>query len=1098
MALSIGISVKANGASSATTASQTTTAGSAIQVQVTCTVSSGSPPTVSDSKGNTYTLIGSGVQVSATPGSTFIYKNEGGGTRGSSHTWSVTANDVTILVIEILGTNPVVDTNSTGNTDSSSPYESGSITPSVADFCLVGTVAADGSVTSWTAGASYTKQLEETNHSSYWPCALGTLLVTGGSGSYLTSWTSGTGSGTYGLHVVAWKESGPSPTLDQEGFRFRNDDGSETTATWAASQDTNHTAPLSTNLRLRVLVDAENDPASAAYTLRYQKNGSGGYVAVPVGASTIVAPTVEAADCTESGNNTATTSWAVSYPAYASGDLLVFHVASDADVTHNWPATGPNGETINTIVDSTGGTAQRASGFWFVGSATTGAGTLTVTPSATEQWTAVVLKVPAGEFNSTTPIQTNVGTDNDTTADASWATPAWTSDATAGGRVVCFAAHDVVTTSATPAGWSTLIARDRGAVGCTLAARDTANTASETIASASFTKSSETDSSFGYVINGVSVTNEVYIATSSNITGGGEATTAQLTAPSGKSTSDFVTGRMWDDENGTDPINITTDDYTEIEWCLKAQSPAVNTDYFEFRVYNGSSAFDSYTVTPKWTIGASGSYSLAMGQGSYSQTGQAVALRVARKMAAAQGSYSLTGQAVALVYGHPMAAAQGTYSLTGQSVGLKASRKMAAAQGSYTLSGQAVSLNYSPIEKTIQIGQGTYSLTGQDAALRIARRLAAAQGSYALTGQAVGLKFGHKLIAALGTYTVTGSDAVCDFAITISSGTYTLTGQAVTLTYGAAAKVIAIEQATYSLTGQTVGLKADRKLVLAQGSYSLTGQVIGLKRGLRIAIGHGAYSLTGTAVGLRADRRLALAQGTYTITGQTLNLKAGHVLPAGQGTYSLSGTAVALTYSGEGDKTISIGQGSYTLAGQNVALRVARKIAAAAGAYTVNGQTMGLRGGRRLALAQGTYTLTGQALAFARTRALTAGQGAYSLSGQSVGERAARRVTMSQGSYTLTGAAAGLLQARRMAAGQGSYTLTGAAAALRAARKMALAAGSYSLTGQSIAFNYSGALTPISTERTYLVRAENRRYIVTAEDRAYSVRAENRTWRVTT
>lgn len=603
MAISIGIAVKANGASSATTAAQTTTADSGIQVQVSCSAASGSPPTVTDSKGNTYTQIGSGVQINSNPGSTFIYKNEGG-TRGSSHTFSVTANDVTLLVVEILGTSPVVDVSSTGNTDTTSTYDSSTVTPTVADFALVGTVAAGGIISSWTAGLSFTKQLEETNDALYWPAALGTLLVTGGSGSYYTSWTTGTGGTTFGLHVVAWKESGPSPELDQEGARFRNDDGSETTATWAAAQDANITAPLSANLRLRALVNATLDPASSAPTLRYQKNGAGGYVAVPVGASQTVAPTVEAADCTESGNNTATTSWAVSYPAYVSGDLLVFHVASDANVTHDWPATGPNGETINTIVDSTGGTAQRASGFWFVGSATTGASTLTVTPSATEQWTAVVLKVPAGEFDATTPIQTNTGTANDTTADTSWDTPAWTADATADGRVVCFAAHDVVTTTATPAGWTTLIARDRGAVGCTLGARDAANTASESIASASFTKSSETDSSFGYVINGATVVNEVYVSASSNITAGGDATTAQLTAPSGKTTGDFVTGRMWDDENGTDAIDITTDDYTELEWCLQAQSPAVDTDYFEFRVYAGSSALDTYTVTPKWTLGS--------------------------------------------------------------------------------------------------------------------------------------------------------------------------------------------------------------------------------------------------------------------------------------------------------------------------------------------------------------------------------------------------------------------------------------------------------------------------------------------------------------
>lgn len=96
----------------------------------------------------------------------------------------------------------------------------------------------------------------------------------------------------------------------------------------------------------------------------------------------------------------------------------------------------------------------------------------------------------------------------------------------------------------------------------------------------------------------------VFISTSSNITAGGEATTAQLTPPSGKTTSDFTTGRMWDNENGTDTIDIATNGYTEIEWSLQAQSPATTSDVYQFRVYQGSSPLNTYTLTPQWTIGS--------------------------------------------------------------------------------------------------------------------------------------------------------------------------------------------------------------------------------------------------------------------------------------------------------------------------------------------------------------------------------------------------------------------------------------------------------------------------------------------------------------
>lgn len=62
--------------------------------------------------------------------------------------------------------------------------------------------------------------------------------------------------------------------LEQEGFRWRNDDGSEATATWKAAQDTNVTVVPDAITRLRMLVNATGDPASARYKLQYRKVGA--------------------------------------------------------------------------------------------------------------------------------------------------------------------------------------------------------------------------------------------------------------------------------------------------------------------------------------------------------------------------------------------------------------------------------------------------------------------------------------------------------------------------------------------------------------------------------------------------------------------------------------------------------------------------------------------------------------------------------------------------------------------------------------------------------------------------------------------------------
>lgn len=61
--------------------------------------------------------------------------------------------------------------------------------------------------------------------------------------------------------------------LEQEGFRWRNDDGSESAATWAAAQDNNVSVAALTNIRLRVLINATGNPDTTPYQLEYRKQG---------------------------------------------------------------------------------------------------------------------------------------------------------------------------------------------------------------------------------------------------------------------------------------------------------------------------------------------------------------------------------------------------------------------------------------------------------------------------------------------------------------------------------------------------------------------------------------------------------------------------------------------------------------------------------------------------------------------------------------------------------------------------------------------------------------------------------------------------------
>lgn len=60
---------------------------------------------------------------------------------------------------------------------------------------------------------------------------------------------------------------------EQEGYRFREDDGSESTATWIAVQDVDITRGKETNTRIRVLLDMTGDAPTQQVTLQYRKVG---------------------------------------------------------------------------------------------------------------------------------------------------------------------------------------------------------------------------------------------------------------------------------------------------------------------------------------------------------------------------------------------------------------------------------------------------------------------------------------------------------------------------------------------------------------------------------------------------------------------------------------------------------------------------------------------------------------------------------------------------------------------------------------------------------------------------------------------------------
>jgi len=90
--------------------------------------------------------------------------------------------------------------------------------------------------------------------------------------------------------------------LSQVAFRGRNDDGSESAATWKAAQDTNWAQLVEVPLRVRFRMDETGGTAwtNKTFNLRYSLNG-GAYTAVAAGQPVVFAASgnfAQGADCT--------------------------------------------------------------------------------------------------------------------------------------------------------------------------------------------------------------------------------------------------------------------------------------------------------------------------------------------------------------------------------------------------------------------------------------------------------------------------------------------------------------------------------------------------------------------------------------------------------------------------------------------------------------------------------------------------------------------------------------------------------------------------------------------------------------------------------
>lgn len=271
--------------------------------------------------------------------------------------------------------------------------------------------------------------------------------------------------------------------------------------------------------------------------------------------------------CTNSGNNTTSSSWGITLPAYSAGDLIIVHLAWDDSTTvagHDLP-NGPNGELPHPVILGNFTTTvhdQRGSVWYWVATDNYAGGTYTVTPTASEEWTATVVRVLQGSFDPALPIG-RYSTGGSASAIAYSNTTGFTAGPDERGRLCAWFAIDTRALSTTaPSGWKLLANIDRGNVGGAFATRDVAVTPNEVISGTQFTlSSSDTSNNVMYVLR----------AFSSDLVG----TTVHTTGTNDVTQYNHTTASFGNDWSLMYPLETTTDNYgTSTRWALDVPKSA--------------------------------------------------------------------------------------------------------------------------------------------------------------------------------------------------------------------------------------------------------------------------------------------------------------------------------------------------------------------------------------------------------------------------------------------------------------------------------------------------------------------------------------------
>lgn len=392
--------------------------------------------------------------------------------------------------------------------------------------------------------------------------------------------------------ITAAYKSASVATTTQTHYRWRNDDGSETTATWAAAEDASvNISTTATNFRLRIQVNTSGALGAQNFKLQAKKSTDSTYQDVPLvngsqasqtftASSTFNNPAWVTALKAESwGGGGAGARVTTNTTGGAGGGGGGYGVRTALAVTPlaNYPFTVGNGGTA-TGTPANGGTTTFTSG------ATSAIGNGGTTPAN----------------NATSGGAGGSGTGDTTRTGGTGGTSGASTTGGGGGEGGCTTGNGNNGTNGSGGGAGGT-GCDGGNGGAGKASGSNGVGVTGVIPGGAGGGSYRQTTSQSGGVGGKGQITLTYtpappaiVAVSANISAGCDTTTQQLSAQGGT----FTAGKICDDQNPAPSVTIVSSGYSEFEWNLQLTSNAVLTTTYNFRITLNGVALTTYTNTP--------------------------------------------------------------------------------------------------------------------------------------------------------------------------------------------------------------------------------------------------------------------------------------------------------------------------------------------------------------------------------------------------------------------------------------------------------------------------------------------------------------------